>query len=189
MNMNKPLTLTLVGMMLAAPAAAEQVDELVQQSRQTVKQFATQLKSELQAAMKAGGPTNAIGVCHTVAPAIAKKQSLEFGGEVARTSLKYRNPDDQPDAWQTTVLKKFDEQRAAGQAPTTLEHYEVIEADGRKTFRYMKAIPTGEVCLNCHGKDIKQPIAEKLDTLYPQDKARGYSKGEIRGAFTIEKSL
>lgn len=189
MNFQKSLPISLLGLMLAAPAAAEQVDELVKQSRQTVKEFATQLKSELQAAMKAGGPTNAISVCHSVAPAIAKQQSLEFGGEVGRTSLKYRNPDNAPEGWERTVLQKFDEQRAAGKSPKGLEYHEVVEVGGRKTFRYMKAIPTAGVCLNCHGQNIKPPVAERLDALYPQDKARGYTEGEIRGAFTIEKPL
>lgn len=187
--MNKYLTVIVTGLTLSTPVAAESVHELVQHSRQTVKQFATELKSQLQTAMKEGGPVNAIGVCHSVAPAIAKQRSAEFGGEVGRTSLKYRNPQNQPDTWEQGVLKQFERQRQSGKSPAQLEHYEIIESNGQSRFRYMKAIPTEEVCLNCHGQDIKPPVADKLDALYPQDKARGYSKGEIRGAFTIEKPL
>jgi hypothetical protein len=53
----------------------------------------------------------------------------------------------------------------------------------------MKAIPTAELCLKCHGGDIDAKVAERLDALYPDDQARGYNQGDIRGAFTFRKSL
>ena len=52
----------------------------------------------------------------------------------------------------------------------------------------MKAIPTGEVCLACHGKDINPDVASALDAAYPQDQARGYALGDIRGAFSVSKA-
>ena len=72
-----------------------------------------------------------------------------------------------------------------GADPKTLEASKT--EDG--TFRYMKAIPTGGVCLACHGEKIAQPIAAKLDSLYPDDQARGFKQGELRGAFTLSKKL
>ncbi|MBL6933600.1 MAG: DUF3365 domain-containing protein, partial [Rhodospirillales bacterium] len=54
----------------------------------------------------------------------------------------------------------------------------------------MKAIPTDEKpCLACHGGNISEEVAAKLDDLYPQDKARGYNAGDIRGAFTIRQPM
>ncbi len=53
----------------------------------------------------------------------------------------------------------------------------------------MKAIPTGGVCLSCHGQRISQPVEAKLERLYPNDRARGYELGDIRGAFTITQPL
>jgi hypothetical protein len=65
-------------------------------------------------------------------------------------------------------------------------HAEFTEWEGRKVFRYMKAIPTDEICLNCHGGDtVKPEVAAKLAEFYPDDQARGFSVGDIRGAFTI----
>jgi hypothetical protein len=49
----------------------------------------------------------------------------------------------------------------------------------------MKAIPTGAVCLACHGQTLAPEIQEALDTDYPHDRARGYELGQIRGAFSI----
>jgi len=44
-------------------------------------------------------------------------------------------------------------------------------------------------CLKCHGEDIDPKVAAKLDALYPQDNARGYKVGQVRGAFTLKKKL
>ena len=53
----------------------------------------------------------------------------------------------------------------------------------------MKAIPTGELCLLCHGETIDPDIAAAIDKAYPEDQARGFSLGDIRGAFTLSKPL
>jgi hypothetical protein len=56
--------------------------------------------------------------------------------------------------------------------------------------RYMKAIPTAaKPCLACHGAKISPEVAAKLDDIYPEDKARGYGAGDIRGAFTIRQPM
>jgi hypothetical protein len=44
-------------------------------------------------------------------------------------------------------------------------------------------------CLKCHGENIDPKITAKLDEIYPHDQARGYTVGQIRGAFTITKPL
>jgi hypothetical protein len=59
----------------------------------------------------------------------------------------------------------------------------------KTVFRYMKAIPTAELCVACHGAEIPPDVAAKLEELYPQDKARGFQPGDIRGAFTITRAL
>ena len=53
----------------------------------------------------------------------------------------------------------------------------------------MKAIPTAELCLACHGTKIDPVVAAKLTELYPRDQARGYKVGDIRGAFTFIEPL
>ena len=44
-------------------------------------------------------------------------------------------------------------------------------------------------CLKCHGETIEPETAAILDELYPEDKARGYKAGQVRGAFTLKKKL
>jgi len=182
--------LPLLLLAAAIPAAAEQKPMMpdVAEARALVQQFGGTLKGELQAAMKSGGPTAAIEVCHTRAPEIAA--DLSTGGwEVARTSMKPRNPDNAPDAWETQIMEQFEAQKAEGKPVQTLEYSEVVTTENGTEFRYMKAIPTQGVCLTCHGTDIQAPVKAKLDALYPEDKARGYAEGDIRGAFTLRHSM
>lgn len=170
--------------------AAPPVDPNVAQARGITKNFADSLRAELTAGLQAGGPTNAIAVCKDKAPAIAKAEQQKAGWQkVGRTSHKLRNPSNKPDDWELAVLKKFDERRAAGEDPAKIEYSEVVAAGGKKTFRYMKAIPTQEVCLACHGENIDKATAAKLAKLYPKDKARGFKVGDLRGAFTMSKDL
>ncbi len=179
----------LVCLPLGAATADDDIKARAQQSKAMVQSFMGDLQAQLQAAMKEGGPTRAISVCNTVAPAIAKDKSRESGWTVGRTSLKLRNQGNAPDAWEEAVLKQFEERKAKGEDVKPMAHFAVVEQDGRKVFRFMKAIPTGEVCLKCHGENIAAPIAAKLDELYPGDAARGFKAGDIRGAFTISQPM
>lgn len=167
-------------------SASPDLDE----ARAIVKQFATQLQGELATAIKEGGPVKAIGVCKERAPAIASELGASRGWEVKRTSLKVRNTElNAPDGWERRVLNDFAQRQAAGAEVQTLVQSAVVETNGVKRFRFMQAIPTGEVCLACHGTAIAPEITTALDAQYPDDQARGFSLGEIRGAFSLSKPL
>ena len=188
--MLKFITPLIVCSLFAGTAFADNhIKERAQKSKGAVKEFMGQLKGELKAGMKAGGPVNAINVCKDKAPGIAKSLSEKYGWTIARTSLKTRNPNNAPDAWETIVLNDFEARKAKGEAVKPMAHFEVVEADGKKAFRFMKAIPTAEVCLKCHGANIGPRIKAKLKDAYPEDKATGYKLGDIRGAFTITQPM
>lgn len=175
------LSLALIG----SANASNDLKPLAQKSKAVVKEFMTQLKGELQSAMKAGGPVNAISVCNEKAPTIAKNLSDKYGWDIARTSLKTRNASNAPDAWETKVLNEFEARKAKGEKVKPMAYFEAVD----NSFRFMKAIPTGEVCLKCHGDNIAPPIKAKLQKLYPDDKATGYKLGDVRGAFTITQPM
>jgi hypothetical protein len=155
--------------------------------------FFEELKGALGKGIKEGGPVSAVEVCNVQAPGIAMKHSQSSGWDVGRTSLKLRNPGNAPDAWEIQVLNDFEKRRASGEGPDTLAYSEVVQEDGQEYFRFMKAIvmpPADKMpCLMCHGGNIDPTLAAKLDELYPQDKARGYEAGQVRGAFTLKKKL
>lgn len=159
------------------------------EARALVKSFAGRLKGELVSALESGGATQAVTVCNAAAPAIAKATSEESDWEVARTSLRLRNPDNAPDDWERRALARFEARKAEGADAKTLEHFEVTQRNGKRVFRYMKAIPTAKPCLTCHGPSLEPGLAAHLAKLYPSDEATGFALGDIRGAFTLVRSL
>ncbi len=163
------------------------------EAKKIVGSFFSELKGELVKGMKAGGPINAIGVCNDLAPKIAANHSSTSGWDVGRTSLKLRNHNNAPDTWETMVLKQFEQRRAGGEGADTLAYAETVKEGDDKYYRFMKAIvmpPMEKMpCLACHGENIDPRIATKLDELYPQDMARGYKAGQVRGAFTLKKKM
>lgn len=168
----------------ALPVLSEQD---IQEARTLVKAFGNDLKSVLKPAIKSGGPVNAINVCNLQAGPIAKKLSEQSEWKVSRTSLKVRNANNTPDAWELKTLEQFEQRKAAGEDIKTMEHSEVISRKGESVYRYMKAIPTGGLCLKCHGSELNNVVSGKLKTLYPDDKAIGFKLGDIRGAFSLQK--
>ena len=188
--MKRIMFLALVSCLSVTPTLADDFTPRVNASRAAIKGFFGELGGQLKGALKKGGPLEAIKACNTKAMGITSAHSKKNGWLIGRTSLKPRNAANTPDRWEASVLKQFDARKAAGEDPKKMEHYEVVTQNGKQLFRYMKAIPTAEKpCLVCHGSNIKPPIAAALDKLYPQDKARGYKAGDIRGAFTITQPM
>jgi hypothetical protein len=184
--MKKPLL--AIALLAAMPVLA---DDLLPEARQVASAVPPKLLAVLTAEIAKSGPEGAIGVCRDQAPQMAKAASEQTGWSIRRVSLNNRNPKAVPDAWERAVLEDFDRRAAAGEAPATLEKGEVVMEEGRKSYRYMKALPTLALCLQCHGAQasLSAAVKEKLSALYPQDKATGYSVGQVRGAMTIRKPL
>lgn len=166
--------------------ASDTSDPRVKEARTIVKTFATTLKGELKSAIRTGGVVEAVEVCHSRAPEIAKDLATQHGWHVGRTSLRRRNAKNTPDDWKIATLTKFEERKAAGQAIENLEYAATVKQDGESRFRYMKAIPTQGLCLACHGGNAVSPEVElALKQYYPDDQARGFNEGDIRGAFSL----
>lgn len=188
--MNRLLT-ALLAATLAAPVFAADDAALLDGARKVATSIPPKLLKVLDEEIKKGGPEGAIEVCRERAPKMAAAASAETGWGIRRVSLKNRNPKAVPDAWERSVLEDFDKRAAAGEKPTSLEKGEVVAEGDKKIYRYMKALPTQDLCLSCHGTAdrITPAVKAKLDALYPDDKAVGYGAAEIRGAITLKKPL
>ena len=158
-------------------------------AKQAIKKLATALQVELKEAMQTGGPIAAIGVCNVQAMPITRKVAAEQGLALSRVSLKNRNPANLPNDWQTAVLEDFERRKTSGHKVGNLAWSETVSVDGEREFRFMKAIPTAAVCLNCHGTDLSPGVSGVLTDLYPDDRATGYREGDIRGAFVAVRKL
>lgn len=186
-------SLLLLGLSLSivSTTTAETIDKkaAVAEAKMITKAFGGALKKELKKAMKAGGPINALEICNTKALPITETVAKEKGAQISRVSLKNRNPDNVPNEWQKKALEKFNERAASGEDIAKMGFAEIVENDGKKQLRFMKALPTQKLCLTCHGSNIASKVQEKITSLYPDDKATGYKVGEVRGAVVVIKDL
>lgn len=189
MLMKKHILFIICGLLTSFTIYADDNQQLINETRGAIKALGAELKATLQSSMKAEGPSKTISVCNTKAPKLAQKVSTENGMEVGRTALKTRNELNAPDPWELAVLEQFEHRKAEGEDVKNIDYSEITQHNGNKVFRYMKAIPTDDVCLTCHGEQIPQQLSAELKKLYPNDQATGFKKGDIRGAFTAVKIL
>lgn len=176
---------------LAALQALGNDAALIEETKKTALAIPPKLLEMVQDEISKGSFHGAIAACRDKAPKMAAAASQNTGWAIRRVSLKNRNPKAVPDAWEQAVLEDFDRRRAAGESPATMEKAEIVAEGDKRTLRYMKALPTLGLCLNCHGTEDKlaPEVKAKLTELYPDDKATGYSEGQIRGALTVKRPL
>ena len=181
--------LVITGPSLAASPTVPGAD--LAQAREIAGTVPASLLAVLKAELEQNGPEGAIGACRDKAPAMARAASEKTGWQVRRASLRNRSPKGVPDAWERSVLMRFDASAAAGAEPATLEVHELVNEDGKTWVRYAKALPTQTLCVQCHGATDKlsDPVKARLQTLYPDDHATGYEPGQIRGALFLRKPL
>ncbi|MBN8913603.1 MAG: DUF3365 domain-containing protein [Rhizobiales bacterium] len=190
------VSMSVAALLFVSPARAQDANDaapekdLAASARAASIELGGKLKARLEVALKDGGPQAALAVCKTAAPGIAADLSDSFGGKVGRTALKVRNPENAPDVFEAAVLKRFVDEVSKGADVSKLEHAEVVDVDGQRMFRYMKAIPMAAApCAVCHGTAVAPDVLQSIRDLYPDDQATGFKPGEIRGAFTVVKPL
>jgi len=164
---------------------APATNELVAEAKRLTQGYQQALKSELTDALGSGGPQAAIEVCKLEAPKIAARvlDAERPGWSIGRTALRVRNPNNAPSDWQRRGLEAFQERLAQNADPNELNWH---AADGA-TFRYMRPIMMGGLCVVCHGETegLQPEVKQRLSQLYPDDQATGFSVGELRGAFVV----
>ena len=171
----------------AAPALASD-DAMLGEARKVAMSIPPKLLASLQEAINNSGPEGAIPVCKDMAPKMAGKVLQETGWKVKRVSLKARNEARAiPDEWEKAALEDFDKRAASGESPAQLEKGEMVGNE----YRYVKALPVQPLCLNCHGSadQISPAVKSVLAEHYPNDRATGYSVGQIRGVISARKPL
>lgn len=182
--------ITAAAMALSLPTAAWSAEDTaasawIEQSRALSRRLGEELKVALTSAMEEGGPISAITVCRDRAPAIAARLSAESGARVGRTALAVRNPANAADELDHAVLESFARSLADGGAEGPLEAAFWMSRGGATERRYLRAIVTEAVCVTCHGAEIAPDLASAIAREYPQDAARGFVPGQLRGAFRV----
>lgn len=180
-----------IGLAACAASSAWAIDGVPADMEAVAKNLPPKLMAVVRSEIQAHGVDGAVAACNEKAPALAKEASQANGMQIRRVSLKNRNPKAVPDAWEASVLQDFDRRAAKGEAPASLEAATVEKQNGQTVFRYMKALPTQELCVTCHGQpsQMDSAVLQKIKQMYPADLATGYRAGQIRGAITLKKVL
>lgn len=197
--MKKIIYLTCIGtgifallLIASTTKASDQIAKRQAAAEKASLAFLMELKGELTRQLKTGQPQAAVAVCNRVAPEIANRISSEHGWKVTRVGTRVRNSMlGMPDAWEQTVLKRFQKRAAKGEQYATMSYAEVVTEPGGRYFRFMKAIGVKPVCLMCHGSKDQIPAAiyQMLKKNYPHDRATGYRAGDLRGAVSIKQPM
>jgi hypothetical protein len=90
-----------------------------------------------------------------------------------------------PDEFERKMLNLMEAEKAVGEL--NLFYGRDVTVGGKPAYRYMEPLLVGALCLNCHGKkgELNSDATARIREIYPNDKAVGYSLGDIRGAVSI----
>lgn len=163
--------------------AHETYAELTEKGNTISNQAQGVLLANVSKAMQQGGPTYAIEFCNLEVSDITDSLSNLYNCTISRVSAKNRNPDNALGGeWEKALWDAYEEKLQSGNAGDTL----ILN---NEVLVYYKPIKTAmPACLNCHGvpgSDIAPATLEKIQKLYPNDKATGYSMNEFRGLWRI----
>lgn len=144
-----------------------------------------QLMSTLRKAIDEKGVAGAVEFCNAQALPIVESVGKEYGVEVRRVSNRYRNPADQPRKDEEALLGAYEYNQDTGQSSEP----NIQKLQKGEVLLYTRAIKIpGQFCLNCHGDpntDIDSEVVDKINNLYPNDRAKGHEVGDLRGMWSV----
>lgn len=174
--------------LLAASCASEKAQgpepAFVQEATQLADTYQANLQAELSAAMKQVGPVGAIGVCQSVAPAIAADLSSKGDLAVSRIARRNRNPDNAVPTELDALYQKLEREPLRDGKP------HVVSATIGEREVFMRALPMkDQPCSQCHGTSIAPDVKAAIAASYPDDRATGFAAGDLRGAMLVTRSV
>jgi hypothetical protein len=159
--------------------------------RTTATDFMKELKGVLIEQIQTGGVLQAVSVCSDTAQILTNEFGLSKGLFIRRVSLKNRNTNNYPDDFEKGVLNRFQLLHQNNELTSETEYAEITTEDDIKYLRYLKPIVIQAECLNCHGNesDMMPEVNKLITQKYPDDKAKGYKTGDLRGAVSIKTAI
>ena len=142
------------------------------------------LMKNLSEKISKDGVVEAVSFCHLNVKPIAKAaaadriKKYEFG----RTSHKIRNADNAPQPWAEDYLKEFEGKNKGEIKMTSI----IFKLDNGKRV-YLRPLYVEAKCLLCHGDNVSKNIQDKIQELYPKDKALGFKLNEFRGFIWVKE--
>lgn len=132
------------------------------------------LTERLSQALTTVGPVGAITVCQQAAPEIAVDVSRD-GVKIGRTSFHLRNQINVAPTW------------AAGFVERKIREPVFVSLE-QERLGALFPIRLLDNCVMCHGKaeEVGPEVLAAIQKSYPEDRATGFSVGDLRGYFWVE---
>lgn len=145
----------------------------------TVQKLEIALAERLQKEITTQGVARAMKVCsiHAI-PLTQKIREQSKIHSLKRTSLKWRNPLNQPTSEEIAILNNLS---------STEGIREYTYSVNFPLIKVYKTLTIKPLCLNCHADKSKlsEEVLATINKLYPEDKATGYSLGDVRGVIKL----
>ncbi len=142
------------------------------------------LLQHLTQAIETGGPEYAVQYCNLKASEVMDSISRIHNCTVSRITDRNRNADNALKSDDDkTIWNYFKNENPAQSRRDTLLTDQINHT-------YYRPIKIGmPACLKCHGKpgiDIDSQTLSRIDSLYPDDLAKNYESGDLRGLWKIQ---
>jgi len=160
--------------------------EIAKEGVKYIKMLGKALKQNVGKNLKED-PTalKAVEFCSQKAKDVVKEVTKDFpeNVKVRRTAIKYRNPNNKPDATDLEVLNKME---SALKAKTLEKKPMVIDVNGTK--RVYVPVIVEKACTKCHGdvNSMNPKVKDVIAKTYPNDKAINFKEGDLRGVVVAE---
>lgn len=141
------------------------------------------LQKTLKYAMKKNGVKSALNVCNLSAMELTKSLENEYKVEINRKSHRNRNTLNKASMIEDSVINDY---IRIINAKKELKP-KIIRNNNDVTYYF--PILTGNACLQCHGKPMKDIDKENfryIKSIYPNDLATGFKNGDLRGIWSVK---
>ena len=176
------MSLLLIALLLAAAFLTYRRQQalILKVAVDNARSFARQIietRDYMSSVVRGEADKNYALVPQVVATRVAKRITSGSKYYVRQVSLRYRNPENRPDNYETAQLRIFASKDGG-------ETYRVIKVSGQEAFRYMLPMVAEKSCLECHGDYDSAPSFVKAR--FPRGHySYGYKIGEVIGAVSV----
>lgn len=172
-----------------SPSPKTSYEKELAEARKMANELMETVRGLLMQEIQKGGFGEAVRVCSELAQEMTNRYAAQTGHYLRRVSLRYRNPKNNPDAYETRKLRELDRLNREKRLPE--ETFEVVEEAGVKSLRYLKPLTIAPLCVTCHGpkENIPAEVQAILKEKYPEDRATGFLVGDFRGAISVKIKL
>lgn len=183
---NIMLSLLLVFVFLAAAFFVYQreralIDRIAVDNARSIARQIIETREYISSVVKGEPNENYNLVPQVVATNVAKRLTKGSNYYVRQVSLRYRNPENRPDAFEAEMLGSFASKKSG-------ETYRIVRTGKERSFRYMLPMVAEKSCLECHGPYEEAPPF--VQARFPKGHySYDYKVGEVIGAVSVSIPL